>query len=334
LNLLERIYHAGYRYKTLGDLKRIKKLPLPVISVGNITTGGTGKTPAVIAIAEQARRRGLRPCILTRGYRGRLRGPVFVSEENYAADVGDEPLLIASRLHDVPVVKCPDRHEGGMFALDNLEDRPGLFIIDDGFQHRRLHRDLDVVLVSATNPFGGGRLLPLGADILVITKAETKDDDHIMRIEEDIRKYNPDARVFRSSHGPSGVLLGVFRHEKTGQGEGHYEPMDWLEGRRVYAFCAIAEPGSFVRSLEDAGAVVTGSRFFRDHHQFKPSEMESIAASAASSGANWIMATEKDIMRLRALMAPPRECAALSIEFRIHADFYDRIFEVAREADA
>jgi tetraacyldisaccharide 4'-kinase len=345
MNPLEYIYLWGYRYKTKRDLKRQKRLPLPVISVGNLTTGGTGKTPAVIAIAMEARSRGLRPCVLTRGYGGRLRGPVFVSEENYAGDVGDEPLMIASRLHDVPVVKCPDRHEGGMFALDNLEDRPGLFILDDGFQHRRLYRDMDVVLVSSLNPFGNGRLLPLGrlrgpleelsrSGALVITKVGLNDEGLIGRIKENLRRYNPDAPLFISDHESSGVIPGLVKHEKSGQGGGSLEPLDWLSGRKVYAFCAIAEPDSFIRSLTEAGAVIAGSRFFRDHHKFRPSDMVSVLSTADSLGAHWIMTTEKDIMRLRALMEPPPNCAALSIGFRIEQGFYDHIFENARESDA
>ena len=109
MNPLEYIYYAAYKFKTARDIKAQKRLPLPVICVGNITTGGTGKTPAVVAIADHARKIGLSPCILTRGYGGKMRGPMFVSEENYAADVGDEPLLTAALLHDVPIVKCPDR---------------------------------------------------------------------------------------------------------------------------------------------------------------------------------------------------------------------------------
>jgi len=338
MNPLEHIYLAGHRYKTMRDLGRQKRLSVPVISVGNITTGGTGKTPAVIAVAREARARGLGPCVLTRGYGGRLRGPVFVSEENYAGDVGDEPLLIASRLHDVPVVKCPDRHEGGMFAIENLENRPDLFILDDGFQHRRLHRDMDVVLISANDPFGGNRLLPLGrlrepldglsrSGALVITKAGPDDESTINRIKADLRKYNKDAPMFVSRHGASGVLLGLAQHERPSQRNRPLEPVDWLKGRRVYAFCAIGEPESFVRSLRESGAVIAGTRFLRDHHRFRPSDIKSVSGSAASSGAHWIMTTEKDIMRLRAIMEPPSNFAALSIDFKAEHGFYDHIFD-------
>jgi len=339
VNLFEKIYYKGYRYRTDRDLKEMKTLPLPVISVGNITTGGTGKTPAVIAIASEAKKRGLSPCVLTRGYRGRLRGPVFVSEENYASDMGDEPLLIASRLHDVPVVKCPDRYEGGMFALENLEDSPGLFILDDGFQHRRLRRDMDVVLINALDPFGGRRLLPFGrlrepleelsrSGCIVITKASGTDDGMIEALTADIRKYNFDAPVHVSSHMSSHVMIGVSHHEKAVDVDAGMEPIEWLKGRKVFAFCAIAGPESFMRSLKEAGAIITGSKAFRDHHVFRHSDLKSITELARESGADWIMTTEKDIMRLRALKETPVNCASLGIEFHVDKGFFDYIFRL------
>lgn len=345
MNPLEYIYFAGYRVKSRGDLKRIRRLPLPVISVGNITTGGTGKTPAVIAIAKESRKRDLNPCILTRGYGGKLKGPLFVSEENYARDVGDEPLLIASSLRDVPVIKCPDRYEGGMFALDNLEDKPDIFILDDGFQHRKLHRDMDVVLVSGTDPFGGERLLPVGrlreplaglsrAGAFIITKTVHGNVDDKGRIEETLREHNQHAPVFTSVHEPSGVRLGVTRHMTAGKRDEGFETLDWLRGRKVYALCAIADPGSFVRSLEQSGAIVAGKSFFRDHHKFSAIDMRTVSNSARSLGVSWILTTEKDIMRLRALKDAPENCASLSIDFRVRHGFYDHIFEIARGLDA
>lgn len=342
---LELIYYAGYRLNTARDLGRQQRLAVPVLSVGNITTGGTGKTPAVIALAHEAQNRGLNPCVLTRGYGGRLRGPVFVSAENYARDVGDEPLLIAMRLQGVPIVKCPDRYEGGMFAIENLEQRPGLFILDDGFQHRKLYRDMDVVLVSALDPFGRRKMLPFGrlrepldelvrSDVIVITKADLSDDEVTGQISRELRLYNSDAPVFVSSHGPSSVLLGAGHHESLTRGDSASASLDWLRGRRVFAFCAIAEPGAFLRSIKEAEGVVAGSMFFRDHHVFTRRDISEVMTAAATSGAEWIITTEKDIMRLRALDALPSNIAALAIDFRIHQKFYDYVFDNLRGPDA
>ena len=353
MNILERIYLLGHRYRTSTDLKGQRRLPVPVISIGNITTGGTGKTPAVIALAMEARARGFRPCVLTRGYGGRLRGPLFVSEENYARDVGDEPLLIASRLHDVPVVKCPDRYKGGMFALDNLDSLddqkkidglPDLFILDDGFQHRRLQRDMDVLLVSALEPFGRGRLLPAGrlreplsgigrADVIVITKTEATDPGAIEEIRKTIAAHNPGAPVFLSTHGPTGVLLGVSPHESASP-RADLALIDWLKGRRVFAFSAVAGPESFIETLRQAGADVAGSRSYRDHHVFSHGDLRDIRAEAQRAGAGWIMTTEKDIMRLRALEGQMDNIGALIVDFMVEKDFYDRVLDNPGRSDA
>ena len=153
---LEFLYYTGYKLKKSRDLKSRKRLPAKVISVGNITVGGTGKTPAVIAIARKAKEYGYLPCILTRGYRGSAKGPCFVSRGEGPLlgvdEAGDEPVLMAERLTGVPIVKGSDRYEAGMFALDCLDSPSLLFILDDGFQHRALHRDVDVLLIDGMNP--------------------------------------------------------------------------------------------------------------------------------------------------------------------------------------
>lgn len=337
MNPLEHIYFAAHRVKTSLDLKAQRRLPVPVISVGNITTGGTGKTPAVIAIASQARERGLSPCILTRGYRGKLRGPMFVSAENYSADVGDEPLLTATLLHDVPVVKCPRRYEGGVFALENLTDRPGLFILDDGFQHRRLYRDLDVVLVSGISGFAEGKLLPLGrlreplgglarAHAIVITKSPSMDLDAHGELVKKIRFHNARVPLYVSSHVARRVTTEVSRHAGQGLGVLEPQPNGFLTGKDVFAMCGIAEPESFMRSLEAAGARVVGSRFFPDHYGYTPADIQDVAIKANSAGANWIMTTEKDIMRLRSIDRLPENLAALGVEFDVQQAFFDQIF--------
>ena len=163
MGLFEFIYYLGLRLDALR--KRIIRhaLPVKVISIGNITTGGTGKTPAAIALAAEARRRGLRPCILTRGYKAGVTGAVIIKDGMRPADVGDEPLLMAERFHfEIPVVVGRNRYRSGLHALANLHPPPDLFILDDGFQHRELRRDIDVLLINATDPFDNERLLPMG----------------------------------------------------------------------------------------------------------------------------------------------------------------------------
>jgi tetraacyldisaccharide 4'-kinase len=327
MGILEFLYYTGYRLKTAYDLSRRKKLSVRVISMGNLTTGGTGKTPAAISLAREARLRGRRPCILTRGYRGRAKGPVVVTPDKDAALVGDEPLLMARLLGDIPVVKGADRYASAMHALNTVSPTPDLFILDDGFQHRRLHRDLDILLMNARNPFGNMKLLPAGslrepvdrmqrADVIVITKSGEDDTE---KLEEQIKKYGPNAHVFFSRHVPTSVKLVA---------GGDY-PIEWLSGRAVYAFSGIAEPGHFISILKNAGAKIAGSRAFRDHHAFTRRDIEKIEDEAGKIGVDWIITTEKDIMRLKDL-ALPGNLLALGIEFTVDEGFYDLVVNVEK----
>jgi tetraacyldisaccharide 4'-kinase len=336
---LEFIYYLGYSFKKSRTLKDRKRLPRRVISIGNLTTGGTGKTPAVIAVAEEAKRRGFRPCILTRGYLGKAKGPCFVGRGDGALmsvdQAGDEAVLMAARLEGVPVVKGADRYEAGLFALRELMSQPSafspqtlLFILDDGFQHWKLCRDLDILLIDSTNPFGNKRLLPSGilrepmkemerADIIVLTKTQKEADPDRTEsaLTREIRNYNLHAPIYSGSHRPAG-LRPV---------SGRDMPLDVLEAKPVFAFCGIGNPASFRAALAEIGADVRGFRAFRDHHPYHRRDVSGIISEAQKCKADWIVTTEKDIMRLRDFDLP-WSVAALGIEFEVEEAFYDRIF--------
>jgi tetraacyldisaccharide 4'-kinase len=338
MGLFEIIYYVGYRINTARVLRKLRRLPARVISVGNITTGGTGKTPAVIALAEEAARRGLRPCVLTRGYGGKWKNTCMVSPGMSAADVGDEPLLMARRLDGMPVVKDPDRYRGAMYALENVEPPPDVFLLDDGFQHRALHRDVDILLISARDPLYKGRLLPMGllrepvkeirrADFIVVTKISGVEEAELYGI---IAKYNKDAPVFVADHVPS-VIVRAASEERMG--------IEQLLGRDVFAFCGIAEPGHFIDLLRKEGAVVRGMKEYRDHFAFRRKDLEVMRQEAGKCGAEWIITTEKDIMRIKGGGYPlPDNLFSLGIEFAIKSDiekeFYGLVFDKvsAREA--
>lgn len=333
MGLFELIYYAGYSISKRLALKRRKSLPVRVISIGNITTGGTGKTPMVIRTAIEAKRRGLRPCILTRGYRGRLKGPVVVdpSEGGHTElDVGDEPLMTALRLTDVPVVKGADRHASGLFALETLDPRPDLFILDDGFQHRALARDLDVLLINALEPFGGRKLLPVGllreppgeirrADAVVITNSDgAASPGGLDELKEEIRKYNPGAPVFTARYR----VTGAVEHAS-----GREFPAMRLRGKKVYAFSGTGSPGSFLNTLKAEGADLRGSSAFADHYRYDAKEINAIQKDATRAGAAWIITTEKDIIRLRGLEGLPRNLLALWVELDVQDEsLFDMLF--------
>lgn len=311
-------------------MKRQKTLLGKVISIGNITTGGTGKTPLVIALAEEALKRGLKPCILTRGYKGRLRGPCFVSKGEEALispfDAGDEPSLMAQRLKGVPIVKAVDRYEGGMFAIKELNpENQFLFILDDGFQHWRLKRDKDILLINSGEPFGGEKLLPVGclreplkelnrADIIVITNPELSSG--LSDIISEVKRYNPSAPLFLAEHKPSYI----------GRVEGVTAPISWLNGKNVYAFCGIAYPHSFRTTLRKTGSLIKGFRSYRDHYRFKQHEIRLIEKEALRCNAEWIITTEKDIIRLRGIKLP-ENLVFLGIELSASDGFYEEVFK-------
>ncbi|HDH05515.1 MAG TPA: tetraacyldisaccharide 4'-kinase [Nitrospirae bacterium] len=316
-----------------AHIKKPGKLPAKVISIGNLTLGGTGKTPAVMSLAQEAKKRGFTPCILTRGYRGKSKGTCFVGKGGKplmnAQQAGDEAFLMAEILDGIPIVKGKDRYKSGLFALNSLRSKlrtPNselLFILDDGFQHWRLHRDIDILLIDAINPFGNEKLFPEGimrepfsaikrANIIVITKADMAAQGTVHAITDKIRKYNPEAPIFTASHRPTG-LAGI-----SGESKG----LDSLRNKRIYAFSGIANPAYFRSTLTLSGARTVEFRKFRDHHIYRQKDMDEIKKDA--SGLD-IVTTEKDLVKLKELQIP-ENLSALKIEFSIDDDFYNNIF--------
>jgi tetraacyldisaccharide 4'-kinase len=357
MGIVELLYYLGLSVKKYYAFRNRRKLPFRVISIGNITVGGTGKTPVTIAVAQEAKRRGFNPSILTRGYKGKRKGPCFVTKGEGALlgvdDAGDEPVLMAQKLRGVPIVKGPDRYESGVFSVEELggwaaegrshnekvshhtansglhAPRSLLFILDDGFQHWRLFRDKDVVLIDADNPFGNSLLLPLGilrepveslsrADIIVLTKCfnDAKDDKtDVSEITNKIRQYNPGAPIFLSGYSHL-VRLLVSGQEK---------PLSWIEGKKVFGFCALGNPESFKKTLKEAGAELLGFKKYKDHFMYGQREMRDIGYEAARRGAEWIATTEKDIIKTRDLDLP-ENIFIIEIELSVEMKFYDDIF--------
>jgi len=341
--LLEFLYYLGYSIKKRYALRNQKSLSQKVICLGNITLGGTGKTPAAIALAEEAKKRGFKPCILTRGYKGRAKGPCFVSRgegpllDEYQA--GDEALLMAEKLKGIPIVKGKDRYEAGLFAIQNLKSqipdiKSILFILDDGFQHWGLARDRDILLIDSINPFGNRRLLPLGslrepigainrADIIVITKADktrnqsgSSQQSIINSLIGEIRQYNTKAQIFSAEHRPLAFITT----------KGETLPSKWAEGKNFFGFCGIGNPISFNETLLSVNIELTGFKTFRDHYRYNQNDVQLITRDAEKCGADWIVTTEKDIMRLKGLSLPDN-LVSLTIEFSVDDKFYEEVFK-------
>ena len=334
MGLLSSLYGTGLSWKRFF-CKNPKRLSGKVISIGNLTLGGTGKTPAVISAAQEARKRGYTPCILTRGYRGKAKDISFVSKGDGPLlgplDAGDEAHLMAATLKGIPVVKGKNRYEAGLIALDLLKSEIGgpessiLFFLDDGFQHWKLHRDVDVLLIDGTNPFGSEKLFPEGilrepfsamkrAHIIVITKADMAPEGAITSITHRIKQYNQEAPIFTAFHKPAGLVT------LTGETRG----LDGLRNKRIYAFAGIANPAYFQSTLISAGARTVEFRKFRDHHRYRQKDMDEIKADA--SGLD-IVTTEKDLVKLKRLDIP-ENLSALKIDFSIDNEFYDYLFGI------
>jgi tetraacyldisaccharide 4'-kinase len=290
---------------SLYDTEIFASYPLGArtISIGNITMGGTGKTPLVKLVAEILAARSWKVCILTRGYGRRNEAErVLVSDANsILADVdaaGDEPVELAKTLlGKAVVVSDADRVAAAAWAREKFGVTA--FVLDDGFQHRRAQRDLDIVCIDASDPFGDEELFPAGrlrepltglsrADAIVVTRSESAID--IGAIEKRIREYNAKAPIFRCS-----TRLRRFITAKEG-----IETV-WKYSESAFAFAGIGNPNAFFSMLRTENVNVAGSRAFRDHHSYMQDDIAALESEARSAGAAVMVTTAKDAVKLSSL---------------------------------
>jgi len=328
----EGLFRAGAALR--GALYRWGVLPAvrasaPVVSVGNLAVGGAGKTPVVMAIAERLRAAGRKPAVLSRGYGGRATGarvvsdgagPLLGSEEG-----GDEPVLLARRLPGLRVLCGRDRGELAKVAVATLG--ADVLLLDDGFQHRRLLRDLDVVVLDASNPWGNGHCLPRGpnrepagalrrAGLVWLTHVDRAEEDRAEGLRELARRFTGSDPV-ESWHAPRDLVPASLQGSLG---------LPWLRGRRVGLLTGVARPESVRRTVEALGAEVALSRDFPDHHRFTDEEVEEALAAAERGGADGVVTTEKDAVRLSPAWAGEERLRVLRIEAEIvrGADVLDR----------
>ena len=247
--------------------------PVPVVCVGNLTSGGTGKTPVAIAIAEGLKARGRKPFFLTRGYGGSVRGPLLVTAEHTAAEVGDEPLLLAAT---APVIVSPDRLKGAHLALEQGADA---LVMDDGHQNFALAKTLALVVVDAAQGFGNGRLLPAGPLRETVREGLARADAVVL-----MGDGAPDLEGYK----------GTVLHARL-EPEGGEE----LKGKRIVAFAGIGRPEKFFASLRDLGTELVAEVPFGDHHVYTANEIANLKARAQRENA-LLVTTQKDLMRLAA----------------------------------
>lgn len=281
-------------------LKRVFHAPQKVVSVGNLTLGGTGKTPFVRYLAEFFLKQGQSPAIFLRGYGRRKPG----SDEDYFV-LGDEGAMLKDRLgQQVPVLAGSDRSK--LFAGLRGQKDIRVVVLDDGFQHLRVARDMDIVLVDAAAGFGNGHLLPAGvlreplkalmrAQVICLTRCGQVQEEEILFLEERLKDIAPGALLVRSDHEIESV-------EECASGR--KETASFLKGKRVFAFSGIGRPLAFERTLGESGCAIAGHLVFPDHHDFTLEELQRLWQDAFKSGGDLLVTTEKDAARLKGRVLP------------------------------
>ncbi|MGL4514169.1 MAG: tetraacyldisaccharide 4'-kinase [Lacipirellulaceae bacterium] len=302
------VWWRNRRYDTRPALAQHAQTP--VVSVGNLTLGGTGKTPMVKWVARRLRRGSVRVAIVSRGYGAAQRGS------------SDEGLELEHALPDVPHLENADRVAAAQLAADELASQ--VVVLDDGFQHRRLARDLDIVLLDATAPFGFGHVFPRGslrepasslrrAHAVVLTRADLVEEPARAAVRERVARLAPRA-VWAEAVAEPTSLVGL-------RSEGDFAssieaPLETLRGARVAAFCGLGNPAVFRRTLERLGAEVAWFGDFPDHHPYGRADVERIERGARESGASAVVTTHKDLVKVAAASLADLPLWGVTIEAR------------------
>ena len=294
---------VGRRNKRFeNDPDAITRVDVPVISIGNLTTGGTGKTPLVIWLCRQIRKRDRRVAIISRGYGAE-------ASAGQATKPNDEAMELGQRLPDVPHLQSPDRVASANIAIDELETQ--CIVMDDGFQHRRLHRDLDIVVIDATQPFGYGYLLPRGllrepiknisrADFVVISRCDQVSQDDLSHIESAIRTHGAQLPIAKTKVHPATWLQfdGQQKSLSEMQTTAGNSPTSEAELPKVFVCCAIGNPESFLKTVSSVGVAIVGHKFLPDHHLYDRQDIDSIVKTAKAAGSDAIVCTHKDLVKI------------------------------------
>lgn len=296
-----------------------RTLPCTVVSVGNLTVGGTGKTPAVELAVQTLAELGHRPAVVSRGYRRQSRGVQVVADTSSIRldpeDAGDEPFLLARRLPGVPVVVGGNRHEAARLALARFAVTA--VVIDDGLQHRTLKKDLEIVMARARNPWGNGQLLPGGplreplsalakADLIVATGA-----GDLAEIEATTARHAPGVPVLAAHYAP----VECWEAERM-----RVRALSDLAGARLLAFAGIASPEGFEVTLMGLGVGVVEMATFPDHHWYSPEDLRALDERTLALRAEGLVTTEKDWVRLRRLPLPKRPLYVISVRLELAND--------------
>ena len=316
-----------------AGLSREYRLSCPVISVGNLTAGGSGKTPMTLYLAEMLKQRGLRPAVISRGYKGAMEktgGGIVSDGHNLLIGpemAGDEPYMMAAQLRDIPFVVGADRYRAGRLAIRHFF--PDVIVLDDAFQHRRLFRDINLLLVDAVAGFGSGHLLPRGplrepisavvrADAAILTRCDRGDPEIIAAICGRIQKIP----VFQSRHRP--YVYGCYPAGQEGNANvettSDRADLNRLAGARVLAFAGIARNSEFKRMITEKAGQVVDFLSYPDHYAYTNEDLNLIGARAKIANADCIVTTQKDFVRLHKEFHFPLDLVVLGVTMDFGVD--------------
>ncbi len=317
VKLRREVYKAGFL--------KTKRLSCLVISIGNIVAGGTGKTPMAIYVAERVNKYGYKVVVISRGYKGKSEksGGIVSDGKTLLMDskkAGDEPYMMASRLKNIPVIVGKNRFKAGMTAVKKFN--PDIIVLDDAFQHLKLERDIDLVLLDYQKPFGNGHILPAGmlrepvssllkGDGFVLTRSDITKDIKEASLYGKLPWYVQKKPVFKAVHIP--FISKIVNGEKN-------TSIKSLKGRNAYAFSGIADNNAFFRTLEKFDCRISVFSGFEDHHFYSNTDIKYIRKGVKKSGSDCIVTTEKDYVRLPQNISWPVEIFVVGIKIEFGAD--------------
>ncbi|MBI5327271.1 MAG: tetraacyldisaccharide 4'-kinase [Deltaproteobacteria bacterium] len=330
LYILSILYGIAVRFRFFLYRIRVfktKRLNCKVISIGNITVGGSGKTPLTIYLAQRFIEKGKRPVILSRGYRGKIKDIGVVSDAKDVLlgpeDAGDEPYLMALKLRGVPVIVGRDRYKAGLYAIEKFN--PDIIILDDGFQHIRLARDMDIALIDSRRGFGSGYLFPLGMlreplnGLKRASLVMVKNGEEGAGCGKRVNLFPPSASCLLSpiffSYKPQ-AMINLITGERFN--------VDLLKGKRIIALSGIADPCSFRDTLKRLEANVIKEIYYPDHHIYTLNDVEDIALQ--TSDIEMVIVTEKDAVKLRRTQIKHLPIYSIEIDVRLEdSDVFDEV---------
>ncbi|MGB5991383.1 MAG: tetraacyldisaccharide 4'-kinase [Desulfobacterales bacterium] len=339
LSMVSKVYGGAVKLRRIFYKKAVlksKRLPCPIISIGNITVGGTGKTPMTIYVAQVVKQLGYKVAIISRGYKGKAeKGGGIVSDGKMLLMTpeiaGDEPYMIANRLKDVPVIVGKNRFKAGWLAIRKFDS--DVIVLDDGFQHLKLQRDLDLVLLDYRKPFGNGHLLPRGvmrepasallcANAIILTRSDTVNDNETSSSPKKLRPYERKKPVYRTFHHPFvyKIINGEKKIFEKNMQAALRQNSDCIKGRTVFAFSGLADNHNFRQTVKSLKCNVSGYMEFPDHHSYSDRDLKDISAAAKRSMSECLITTEKDYVRIAHKIDWPGDLFVIGIEIDFGAD--------------